>query len=113
MEDEKGSPPDWVKNNWLSQHLAIAPIATFFATWALMYVGAGTWQWWGDEQKLMLAGQVAPFAVALYGTVMLIIERVTRVILKAARYDADIERARDEGIRIGRELEEREGRANR
>ena len=104
MQDERGSPPDWVNNNWFRNHLAIAPAGTMIVTWILLATTGDAWQWWSDNVHLKTAGQVAPFGAALYGTVMFSVERIARVLVKAFRYDKDTERARKEGIRIGQGL---------
>ena len=107
MRDRVELPPDWVNNNWFRKHLAIAPVGTLVATWLLLGLGAGEWQWWSSQADLTLAGQVAPFGVTAYGTVAFIVEMARRgwTIL---RREKDIQQAWEKGEEYGyqRGLEE-------
>ena len=73
----------WLRENWLSHHLALLPLGTLATTWILLCItGAGS-NWWSDPQSLLLAGQVAPFGAAIYGSLILPIEILVRTMFWA------------------------------
>ena len=96
----------WISYNWLSYHLAFAPIGTVTATWLLLGFAAGNWEWWRSQDHLIVAGQVAPFGAVVYGTSAFLVERVGRLVWILIRRDEDVDKARRDGIEQGR----REGR---
>lgn len=104
----EGSAPPWVSDNWLSYHLAVVPIGTLLATTLLLLLTGSEWQWWGNQANLMLAGQLAPFGAAVYGTAMFLAERVGRMFWALAQRKRDIEKGRQEGRQEGREEREQE-----
>ena len=114
MRDEEELSPYWVNNNWFRNHLAILPVGTLIATWLLLGLGAGEWHWWSCLRDLTIAGQVAPFGVAVYGTLAFIAEMARRgwTIL---RREKAIEQARmegdEEGFQRGLEEGRRHGRS--
>lgn len=109
MEDKEEQAPGWVSNNWFSYHLAIVPIGTLIVTWALLFSTAGAWQWWSREEDLKLAGQVAPFAAAIYGTFMFLAERIGRRAWIFYRREKAFEEARKESFDRGYEVGYEEG----
>ena len=64
----------WLSENWLSHHLTLIPLGTLATTWILLGITGAGFNWWSDPQSLLLAGQVAPFGAAIYGSLMLFLE---------------------------------------
>ena len=91
----EGQAPPWVSRNWLTYHLALVPIGTVAATTLLLFSTGSQWQWWTSEQDLVLAGQVAPFGVAVYGAAMFLVEEAGRMFWALTQRDKDIEKAQE------------------
>ena len=70
----------------------------------LLLLTGSKWHWWSSAADLLLAGQVAPFGAAIYGTAMFLLERMSRMFWALAQRKKDIEKWRQEG----REERERE-----
>ena len=104
MSDNEIQGPEWLGSSWISYHLAIVPIGTFFVTWILLGFGAGAWLWWASTDELKLAGQIAPFGASIYGTVMLAGDRLFRKGWTLFRREKAIEKARGEGKEEGIEI---------
>ena len=73
----------WLSENWLSHHLTLIPLGTLATTWILLGITGAGFNWWSDPQSLLLAGQVAPFAAAIYGSLILPIEILVRTMFWA------------------------------
>ena len=73
----------WLSGNWLSHHLTLIPLGTLATTWILLGITEAGSNWWSDPQSLLLAGQVAPFGAAIYGSLILPIEIGVRTMFWA------------------------------
>ena len=73
----------WLSDNWLSHHLTLIPLGTLATTWILLGITGAGFNWWSDPQSLLLAGQVAPFGAAIYGSLMLPLEIGVRTMFWA------------------------------
>ena len=73
----------WLSENWLSHHLTLIPLGTLATTWILLGITGAGFNWWSDPQSLLLAGQVAPFGAAIYGSLILPIEIGVRTMFWA------------------------------
>ena len=96
MADKEEQAPARVSNNWFSYHLAIVPIGTVGVTWLLLFVTGDMWHWWSREEDLVMAGQVAPFAAAVYGMFIFLAERIGRKAWSFFSREKALEEARKE-----------------
>ena len=93
---------EWLRDNWLRVYLAFSPLGTLLVTWLLLYaVGAG--RWWSSQESLESAGQSAPWGGLIYGTGILFLEVLTRMLWTLATRHRDMEKSRQEGKEEGRE----------
>ena len=100
---------EWLRDNWLRVYLAISPLGTLLVTWLLLYaVGAG--RWWSSRESLESAGQIAPWGGVIYGSAILFLEVLTRMLWTLATRHRDMEKSRQEGREEGREEGRQEGR---
>ena len=100
---------EWLRDNWLKVHLAISPLGTFLVTWVLVAtIGPG--QWWDSGDSLGLTGQAVPLGGVLYGSGILVLEVLFRMLWALAQRQKDIEKWRKEGKEEGRKEGREEGR---
>ena len=101
---------EWLRENWLQLHLALAPLGTLAVTWLLWLSGGEGWQWWSSRADMGQIGQMAPLGVLVYGSLILVIERSSRMFWALAQREKDIEKGRQEGRAEGRQEGRAEGR---
>ena len=93
----------WLSDNWLSHHLTLIPLGTLATTWILLGITGAGFNWWSDPQSLLLAGQVAPFGAAIYGSLMLPLEIGVRFMFWAIQQVIkQNDKIREEGRKEGR-----------
>ena len=93
---------EWLRENWLRVYLAVSPLGTLLVTWLLLYaVGSG--QWWSSRENLESAGQSVPWGGVIYGSAILLMEVLARMLWTLATRSKDMEKSRKEGREEGRE----------
>ena len=100
---------EWLRDNWIKVHLAVSPFGALLVTWFLLYaVGAG--QWWNNRENLELAGQSVPWGGVIYGSAILFLEVLARMLWMLATRHKEIEKGREEGREEGKVEGREEGR---
>ena len=94
---DESTAPSWLRSSWISTHLALVPFGTVATTTLLLFITEGHWQWWSDEADLIAAGQISPFAAAIYAATIFLLERLGRMFWMMTQRRKDIEKGRAEG----------------
>ena len=75
-----------------------------------MLLAVDSGRWWSSQENLESAGQCAPWGGVIYGSAILFLEVLTRMLWTLATRHKDMEKSRKEGREEGREEGRKEGR---